>query len=184
MQYCPFPRNSLGSKNILLAGERMQIWVYLMVSLKNCTARFAHKIVCLFSYTVTGWLRSQKRPTDYAVLWSIFAQCITVTFSILELIAASFISAGCLFRRRESCPCPCHAEQTGASVRAGNWPAHIEMPAEACNQATGQLWGSWSHLQTARDYIFTLSYFFVLFHSHFQSQIQRRRGRNCWNPLF
>lgn len=32
---------------------------------------------------------------------------------------------------------------SAATGKTGKWPVHVEMPPETCNQATGQLWGSW-----------------------------------------
>lgn len=66
---------------------------------------------------------------------------------------------------------------TAVTVRKGSWPTPIEMPAEACNQATGQLWGPRGvHLQTASRYISTLSSSFLLIHSYFCSRTHRRWG--------
>lgn len=71
---------------------------------------------------------------------------------------------------------------TAATVRTGNWPARIEMPPEACNQATGQLWGSWGvYFQTTRDYMFTLSFSFLVSHSHFHSCMM---GEHFFSFLF
>lgn len=46
----------------------------------------------------------------------------------------------------------------------------LRWPPEACNQATGQLWGSrGAYRQTARDYMFTLPFLVLVFHSRFHS---------------
>lgn len=46
----------------------------------------------------------------------------------------------------------------------------LRWPPEACNQATGQLWGSRGvYRHTARDYMFTLPFLVLVFHSHFHS---------------
>lgn len=144
--------------------------------------RFAHYIICSFFHTVAVWLiMKSHRPTNYFVQWSTLAQ---EYISVLNLIAASFISTGCLLSisKRRKLPLSLVImlnRMTAATVRTGNWPALTEMPPEACNQATGQLWGPWGvHFQAARDYIFTLSFSFLLFHSHFHSHTHRRRGRH------
>lgn len=53
----------------------------------------------------------------------------------------------------------------------------LRWPPEACNQATGQLWGSRGvYRQTARDYMFTLPFLVLVFHSHFHSHTHTRGG--------
>lgn len=88
------------------------------------------------------------QATNWVVQWSVSAQgYITVTFFlILNLIAASFISTGSLLRISKQRKLPLSLaimlnRLTAVTVRTGNWPALTEMPPEACNQATGQLWG-------------------------------------------
>lgn len=153
---CTLPSNSLRSKNNTLTREWMQIsWGCLIVSFSPRQFlgwnrfRFAHYIVCLLFYTGAVWLKwfKTQRPTNYVVQWSILVQEGAV-LPVLNLIAASFIITGCLLSVLKQSKLPLSLaimlnRVTAATVRTGNWPALIEMPPEACNQATGQLWGPW-----------------------------------------